>query len=150
MAAKYEVGVWALGDCAAVVNAHDGRLSPPTAQFATRQGEQLAANLLRSLRDDPTRPFTYKSRGQFATIGHQRGVAEVFGLRLSGLTAWMLRRGVYLANFPTLARKVRVLVEWIWTCLFPPDIAHLSFSRTRPSQVTTSHSDSEGGDSQDN
>ncbi len=142
--------VWALGDCAAVINAHDGRLSPPTAQFATRQAEQLAENLLRSLRDDPTRPFSYKSRGQFATIGHQRAVAEVFGLRLSGLIAWMIRRGVYLANFPTLARKVRVLVEWIWTCLFPPDIAHLSFSRTRPSQVPTSHSDTEGGDSQDN
>ena len=57
-------------------------------------------------------------------------MAEVFGLRLSGVMAWILRRAVYLANFPTLGRKVRVLVEWIWTCLFEPDIAHLSFSRT--------------------
>ncbi len=128
-------GVWAIGDCAAVVNAHDGQLSPPTAQFATRQAEQLAENLLRSLRGDPPRPFSYTSRGQFATIGHQRAVAEVFGVRRSGLMAWVLRRGVYLANFPTLARKVRVLVEWIWTCLFPPDIAHLSFVRTRPSRT---------------
>jgi NADH dehydrogenase len=139
-------GVWALGDCAAVVNARDGRLSPPTAQFATRQAEQLAGNLLRSLRGEPTRPFSYRSRGQFATIGHQRGVAEVFGLRLSGLMAWILRRAIYLANFPTLARKVRVLVEWTWTCLFPPDIAHLSFSRTRPSQTPGSRSDGGGGD----
>ena len=123
-------GVWALGDCAAVVNAHDGRLSPPTAQFATRQAEQLAENLLRNLRGEPARPFSYKSRGQFSTIGHQRAVAEVFGVRLSGLIPWMLRRGIYLANFPTLARKVRVLFEWIWTCLFPVDIAHLNLSRT--------------------
>jgi len=114
-------GVWALGDCAAVINAHDGRLSPPTAQFATRQAEQLAENLLRGLRGDPARPFSYQSRGQFSTIGHQRAVAEIFGLRLSGLMPWILRRGVYLANFPTFARKVRVLFEWIWTCLFPPD-----------------------------
>jgi len=127
-------GVWAIGDCAAVVNTHDGRLSPPTAQFATRQAEQPAENLLRSLRGEPTRPFSYKSRGQFATIGHQRAVAEVSGVRLSGLIAWVLRRGVYLANFPTLARKIRVLVEWTWTCLFPPDIAQLSFIRTRPSR----------------
>ena len=139
-------GVWAIGDCAAVVNAHDGRLSPPTAQFATRQAEQLAENLLRSLRGGPTRAFSYKSRGQFATIGHQRAVAEVFGVRLSGLMAWVLRRGVYLANFPTLARKVRVLVEWIWTCLFPPDIAHLSFARTRPSRAPGPLRDGEGSD----
>ena len=139
-------GVWAIGDCAAVVNAHDGRLSPPTAQFATRQAEQLTENLLRSLRGEPTRPFSYKSRGPFATIGHQRAVAEVFGVRLSGLMAWMLRRGVYLANFPTLARKVRVLVEWTWTCLFPPDIAHLSFVRTRPSRTPGPRSDGGGSD----
>ncbi len=139
-------GVWAIGDCAAVVNAHDGRLSPPTAQFATRQAEQLTENLLRSLRGEPTRPFSYKSRGQFATIGHQRAVAEVFGVRLSGPLAWMLRRAVYLANFPTLARKVRVLVEWIWTCLFPPDIAHLSFVRTRPSRTPGPRSDGGGSD----
>ena len=122
--------VWALGDCAAIVNAHDGKLSPPTAQFATRQAEQLAESLLRSLRGEPTRPFSYRSRGQFSTIGHQRAVAEVFGVRLSGLMPWVLRRGVYLVNFPTLARKIRVLVEWIWTCLFPADVAHLSLSRT--------------------
>ncbi|MFQ5984162.1 MAG: NAD(P)/FAD-dependent oxidoreductase, partial [Alphaproteobacteria bacterium] len=128
-------GVWALGDCAAVVNAHDGRLSPPTAQFAMHQAEQLAENLVMSLRGDSTRSFAYKSRGQLATIGHQRAVAEVFGLRLSGFVAWILRRGVYLANFPTFSRKVRVLFEWIWTCLYPTDIAHLNFSRTRPSRA---------------
>ncbi len=139
-------GVWALGDCAAVVNARDGRRSPPTAQFATRQAEQLAGNLLRSLRGEPTRPFSYRSRGQFATIGHQRAVAEVFGIRLSGMMAWILRRAVYLSNFPTLARKVRVLVEWTWTCLFPPDIAHLSFSQTRPSRTPSSRSDGGSGD----
>ncbi len=142
-------GVWALGDCAAVVNAHDQRLAPPTAQFATRQAEQLAENLLRSLRGVPTRPFSYQSRGQFATIGHQRAVAEVFGVRLSGMMAWVLRRGVYLANFPTLARKVRVLVEWIWTCLFPPDIAHLSFARTRPSRAPGPPANGGGSDRRD-
>ena len=127
-------GVWALGDCAAVVNAHDDRLSPPTAQFATRQAEQLAENLLRNLSGEPPRPFSYRSRGQFATIGHQRAVAEIFGLRLSGMTAWTLRRGVYLANFPTFARKVRVLFEWIWACMYQTDIAHLNFSRTSPTR----------------
>ncbi len=51
-------GMWALGDCAVVVNAHDRRLSPPTAQFAARQSQQKTDNLLRSLRCEPTRPFS--------------------------------------------------------------------------------------------
>ena len=130
MSVPDQPGVWALGDCATVVNAVDGHLSPPTAQFASRQAEQLAENLLRSLNGDPTRPFSFTSRGQFSTIGHQQAVAEVFGLRLSGVVPWILRRGVYLANIPTLGRKVRVLFEWIWTCFFPPDIANLNLSRT--------------------
>lgn len=54
-----------------MVNADDGRLSPPTAQFATCQAEQLAENLLPSLRGESARAFSYTSRGQFATIGHQ-------------------------------------------------------------------------------
>jgi NADH:quinone reductase (non-electrogenic) len=37
--------VWALGDCAAVPNAWNAQISPPTAQFALRQAKQLAANL---------------------------------------------------------------------------------------------------------
>ncbi len=45
-----------------------------------------------------------------------------------------MRRGVYLANFPTFSRKVRVLFEWIWSCLYEPDIAHLNFSRTSPTR----------------
>ena len=42
--------VWALGDCAAVPNAYDGQLCPPTAQFATRQAKWLNRNLRAGVR----------------------------------------------------------------------------------------------------
>jgi NADH dehydrogenase len=73
-------GVWALGDCACVPNAFDGRLSPPTAQFAVRQARHLAGNLLAALHGRPTRAFSYRSRGMMASIGHLKGVAEVGGV----------------------------------------------------------------------
>ena len=38
--------VWSIGDCALVPNAHDGRPSPATAQFAMQQARQLAENLI--------------------------------------------------------------------------------------------------------
>ena len=80
--------VWAIGDCAAVMNTYDDSWSPPTAQFASQQGKQLADNILRSIRGESTRPFHYRSRGQLATIGHHKAVAHVFGIQLSGFGAW--------------------------------------------------------------
>ena len=65
-----------------------------------------------------------------ATTGHLKGVAQIGGLRLSGLPAWMLWRAYYLMRMPTLGRKVRIWVEWTWGMFFAADITHLRFTRT--------------------
>lgn len=123
-------GVWALGDCAMVPNHADGGLVPSAAQAAARAAEWLADNLVRSLGGEPTRPFAFRARGQLAAIGDQRAVAEIYGWRIGGFVAWVLWRGFYLAKFPTWWRKVRVGFEWLWSCLFPADVAYLGFART--------------------
>ena len=123
-------GNWALGDCAVVPNGYDGEVSPPTAQFADHQAKQLAVNIAATARGEATKPFSYRSIGQLVAIGHNKAVAEFFGLRISGFIAWLLWRGTYLLKIPTLARKVRLFLEWNWAMFFPPDIAHLGFVRT--------------------
>jgi NADH dehydrogenase len=123
-------GVWAAGDCAAIINAVDGKVCPPTAQFAEAQATQLAANILAHLAGKPTQPFRFHPKGQLSSIGHNRAVAEVFGLRLSGFVAWLMWRGLSLLRIPTLARKTRLFLEWNWAMFFPPDIAHLGYRRT--------------------
>jgi NADH:quinone reductase (non-electrogenic) len=124
-------GVWALGDCAAVPNKLDGKISPPTAQFADRQARQLARNIAAQLQGRATTAFAFKPVGQLSTIGHNKAVAEMFGIKLSGFVAWLLWRGVYLLKIPTLARKTRLFLEWNWAMFFPPDISHLGYRRTR-------------------
>jgi NADH dehydrogenase len=57
-------------------------------------------------------------------------VAEILGIPVFGFIAWLLWRGVYLLMIPTLARKVRVFMEWNWGMLFPPDIVHLRYQRS--------------------
>jgi NADH dehydrogenase len=121
--------LWALGDCALVPNG-DGSPCPPTAQFAVAQARALADNLLAALQGRPTRAFAYRSRGMMATTGHLKGVAQVFGLRLAGLPAWLLWRAYYLLLMPTLGRKLRIWVEWTWSMCFSLDITHLRFTRT--------------------
>ena len=65
-----------------------------------------------------------------ATTGHLKGVAQLFGLRLAGLPAWLLWRAYYLSRMPTLGRKFRIWVEWTWSMFFAADITHLRFTRT--------------------
>ena len=122
--------VWAIGDCALIRNQNDGSLAPPTAQFAVAQARQLADNLGNSLDGRPTQPFAYTSKGMMATVGHMKGVAQLFGVRLSGLPAWLLWRAYYLSRMPTFGRKLRIFVEWTWSMFFKADITHLRFTRT--------------------
>ncbi len=123
-------GVWAVGDCAAVPNAVDGRVSPPTAQFAVRQARHLADNLLARLAGRPTRDFGHRNRGMMATIGHLKGVADVGGITLTGWPAWLVWRAYYLSQMPSSGRRLRIFFEWAWGMLFPPDITHLRFTRS--------------------
>jgi NADH dehydrogenase len=122
--------VWALGDCAMIPNAVDQRPSPTTAQFAMRQGKQLAANLVHTFRGEPTQPFSFKNLGMLASLGNRSAVAEIMGVRVSGFVAWVLWRAIYLAKLPTLSRKLEVVVDWAWTALFSPNIVQLPMSRT--------------------
>ncbi len=127
MSVPGHAGVWALCDCALVPNAHDGIPAPPTAQFAMREGQQLAVNLLRALQGTTTAPFRHRSQGAMASIGHMKSVALAFGLPLSGLPAWLFWRAHYLSQMPTLRRKLRIFVEWTWGMFFATDITHLRF-----------------------
>ena len=132
--------VWAIGDCAAIRidTAADRSASPdappayapPTAQFAVAEAQALARNIVADIGCRPTRPFRYASRGMMATTGHLKGVAQLFGVRLTGLPAWLLWRAYYLMQMPTLGRKVRIWVEWTWSMFFAADITHLRFTRT--------------------
>jgi len=123
-------GVWAVGDCAAVVNEADRKVCPPTAQFAEAQARQLAANISSYLAGRPTRPFRFRPKGQLCSVGHNKAVAEVLGFKASGFIAWLMWRGLYLLRIPTLARKTRLFLEWNWAMFFPPDISHLGYRRT--------------------
>ncbi len=124
-------GVWAVGDCALIVNAKDGKPSPPTAQFAVRQAQHLARNLLAHIAGQTTSDFSYQARGMMAAIGHMKGVALVFGIPLGGLPAWLLWRAYYLSQMPTMRRKLRIFVEWTWGMFFPVDVTHLRFLRSK-------------------
>jgi NADH dehydrogenase len=129
LAVPDHAGVWALGDCAAVVDAKSGKPCPPTAQFALREAATLAKNIRASLQGKQARGFHFDSQGALCVVGHQTACAELTipfardkAMRFSGLLAWLMWRGIYLGKLPGLERKIRVLVDWTVELFFPKDI----------------------------
>lgn len=125
-------GTWAIGDCAVVANAYDARPAPPTAQFAERQGRQCAHNILAALDGRPTQPFRFRPLGVACGIGGREGVAELFGLRLSGFPAWWLWRSAFLAKIPSLVQKLKVGFDWAWELVFARDLSHFRAAQSDP------------------
>jgi NADH dehydrogenase len=124
--------VWAVGDCAIVPNAYDGKPGPPTAQFGEREGCQTAQNIVRLQRGEPTRPFSFKPLGAACGIGGRQGVAELFGFKFSGFVAWWLWRSAFLAKIPSLIQKIKVGFDWGWELVFPRDLSHFRPAQSDP------------------
>jgi NADH dehydrogenase len=119
-------GVWALGDCALVPDlTRPGKSCPPTAQHATRQAAVLAHNIVAAMSSQPLRPFKFKTLGLLATIGRRTGVAEIAGVKFSGIVAWWLWRAIYLSKLPGIQKKVRVALDWALDLCFSKDIVQL-------------------------
>lgn len=73
--------------------------------------------------------FHFASLGSLCVIGHQTACAELTlpfartrTVRFSGLSAWLMWRGIYLSKLPGLERKIRVLFDWTVELFFPRDI----------------------------
>jgi NADH dehydrogenase len=122
--------VWALGDCAAVLDEATGGYYPATAQHALRQGRILGRNIAATIRGKATHRFEFKTIGQLAAIGRRTGVAQIFGFKFSGFVAWWLWRTIYLAKLPRLEKKLRVALDWTLDLAFSKDLAQLKPSRS--------------------
>jgi len=100
---------------------------PLTAQHAIREGAVVAQNLIAYIEEkmDKKEVFDYKTKGLMASIGKRTGVGNLMGIQVQGFLAWWIWRNYYLANLPTLHKKIRVLVDWIIDIFFRRDVTML-------------------------
>lgn len=115
-------GIWAVGDCAAIIDPASKQPYPPTAQHALREGRRAARNICARLKGERIIPFMYKAPGQLAAIGRRTGVARIFGFKFSGVVGWVLWRTVYLMKLPRLEKKLRVGLQWALDVVFKRDL----------------------------
>jgi NADH dehydrogenase len=109
--------VFAIGDMVRVADA-DGAVFqlPGLAPVAMQQGRYVARVVRERLRGDDSRPFRYVDKGNLATVGRSKAVAEIKGLRLSGFLAWATWLLVHL--FYLIGFQNRLLVFLRWTFSF--------------------------------
>jgi len=124
----YEGLVWALGDCASIKTA-SGKAVPPTAQHATREATTCALNIAAAIRGGQASGFAFEGLGTLGSLGHGSAVAQIFGLKISGLLAWFLWRSIYLMKMPGIKSKLRISLDWFVYLLFPPDLAQTRIDR---------------------
>ena len=104
---------FAIGDLAAVRRNGD-QLVPGVAPAAMQQGRWAARNVVRAVRGDPLRPFRYRNKGELATIGRNRAVAEFGRLKFGGVVAWLLWLFVHIMYLAGFRNRLLVLLEWAY------------------------------------
>jgi NADH dehydrogenase len=106
--------VFVVGDMAATTRP-DGRPVPGVAQGAMQGGACAADNIVRTIERRERRPFRYQNRGDMATIGRHRAVADLpGGLQFGGTPAWLFWLFLHIAYLAGFRNRLVVLIQWAW------------------------------------
>lgn len=113
--------IYVIGDLAYSLDAQ-GKPLPGVTQVAAQGGQYAARAILGKVSDLPEPPpFRYVDSGSLAVIGRGAAVANAFGMRLSGLLAWILWACVQVMYLVTFQNRLLVFIQWA--------IQSLTFSR---------------------
>src|SRR5579862_6002583 len=107
--------VFVIGDLASIMS--DGKPGPGLSPAAMQEGRHAARNVVRSISGEPTIPFHYRDKGTLATIGKAAAVADIAGMHLSGVVAWLMWLLVHIFFLIGFRNRFIVIVEWAWTYL---------------------------------
>ena len=105
--------LFVIGDMASIVTR--GKPVPGVAPAAMQMGAHAARNIRRDVEQRPRVPFVYRNKGDLATIGRHRAIADFGRLQVSGALAWwfwLFLHIMYLAGF---RNRLSVLIEWAYS-----------------------------------
>ena len=105
--------VLALGDMVRVRGADGEPVTyPGVAPVGIQQGRYAGKLVADRLAGRTSKPFHYFDKGNLATIGRGRAVAQIKFLKLSALPAWLLWLGVHLWYLIGFQNRLLVLLKW--------------------------------------
>jgi NADH:ubiquinone reductase (H+-translocating) len=105
--------VFAIGDMVSVREpGGDVTVFPGVAPVAMQMGRHAARAIRDRLGGREPRPFRYRDKGNLATIGRARAVADVKGVHLSGFIAWWTWLVVHLWYLIGFQNRLLVVIRW--------------------------------------
>ena len=111
---RLQSNVWVVGDVAHVA-AEGKRPLAMVASVAMQQGRYVASSIEKILGGQELKPFTYKDKGQMATIGRRRAVVELpNGLALHGTLAWLSWLALHVFYLAGGRNRISVIADWFW------------------------------------
>ena len=116
MQVKNYPNIWALGDIAGAL-AKDGKPLPMVAPVAIQQGKFIAKQIARLSSSKELKEFKYLDKGSMATIGRNKAVVEVKGIKLSGPIAWLIWVALHLFYLLGGRNKITTIADWTWNYL---------------------------------
>jgi NADH:ubiquinone reductase (H+-translocating) len=110
--------VFAIGDMVSVRH-EDGTpyVLPGVAPVAMQQGRYAAKAVRARLEGRSAGPFKYRDKGNLATIGRARAVADLHVVRLSGFLAWMTWLVVHIWYLIGFQNRLLVIIRWAFSFL---------------------------------
>ena len=120
--------VMVLGDMASL-ELSPGQFVPGMAPGALQEGRHAAKNVLRAIQGKRLLPFRYFDKGQLATIGKNKAIAQIGRLRLTGRLAWMTWLVVHIFFLIGFRNRIAVILQWGWSYIFSKRGARLITAR---------------------
>jgi NADH dehydrogenase len=107
--------IFVIGDLAHAIQ-RNGQPAPGVAQVAMQEGRVAARNILADLRNESRRDFNYLNKGDLATIGRAKAVANLFGgrVQLTGFLAWLLWSVIHITYLIGFRNRLSVLLQWAY------------------------------------
>ena len=106
--------VFVIGDLASLAG-EDGRPLPGVAQVAIQQGKWAAANIVRTIEGQEREPFHYDNKGDMATIGRNKAIANIRGFQLWGFPAWLAWSWIHIYSLIGFRNRLIVMLQWVWS-----------------------------------
>jgi NADH dehydrogenase len=110
-----------VGDLAAAKSYGKGepKAVPGVSPGAKQMGRAAAANILRRLRGEPTRPFRYVDYGNLATVGRKAAVVDLMvphvgAVRFWGFFAWLFWLFAHIYFLIGFRNRLTVMIDWAW------------------------------------
>lgn len=94
-----------------------GEPLPALAPVALQQGRCIAKNILLEIAGHQRQEFRYVDKGQMATIGRNRAVAEISGLKIKGFFAWIIWLFVHIYYITGFNNRILVVMQWAMSYL---------------------------------